>query len=42
MKGTLAGGYTHLMMAAEDGDLPTVRSLVTSESLDARNQVFLT
>jgi len=42
MKGTLAGGYTELMMACEDGDLEAVRALATSEALAARNQAGYT
>lgn len=42
MKGTLAGGYTELMMACEDGDMEAIRALASSEALEARNQAGIT
>lgn len=42
MKGTLAGGYTELMMACEDGDMEAVRALASSGPLEARNQAGYT
>ena len=42
MSALLSGGYTPLMMACEDGNLATVRSLASPETLEARNQVLST
>lgn len=36
--GVVSGGYTHLMIACEEGDLEKARSLLSSSNLNAKNQ----
>jgi ankyrin repeat protein len=35
----LSGGYSYLMIAAEEGDLGKVRAILPSQQLNAKNQV---
>ena len=37
-RGSLLGGYTLLMVACEDSDLPRVKSLLPSPTLNDKNQ----